>query len=148
LSLGEDAILGSRLPQPQSIKALLLFVGYGLHIPETSYDDFKELDIHGKIIVYINGGPASIAARLKSNARAAQEFIKFVAAQGALGIVSIPNPKSMDIPWSRIELSASQRGCVWPTPHCRIPMAQCSQPPLTPRTPTNCWPDLGTPFPN
>ncbi len=110
LSLGEDAILGSRLPQPPSIKAPLLFVGYGLHIPEASYDDFKDLDIRGKIVVYINGGPASIAGPLKSNARAPQEFIKFVAAQGALGIVSIANPKSMDIPWSRIELSASQPG--------------------------------------
>jgi Zn-dependent M28 family amino/carboxypeptidase len=110
LSLGEDAILGSRLPQPRSIKAPLLFAGYGLHIPEASYDDFKDLDIHGKIIVYINGGPSSIAGPLKANARSAQEFIKFVAAQGALGVVSIPNPKSMDIPWSRMELSASQPG--------------------------------------
>ena len=110
LSLGEDAILGSRLPQPQSIKAPLLFVGYGLHIPEASYDDFKDLDIHGKIIVYINGGPSSIVGPLKSNARAAQEFIKFVAGQGALGVISIASPKSMDIPWSRIELSASQPG--------------------------------------
>ena len=29
---------------------------------------------------------------------------------GAVGIVSIPNPKSMDIPWSRMALAASQPG--------------------------------------
>ncbi len=110
VSLGQDSILGSRLPQPSSIKAPLVFVGYALHIPAAQFDDFKDLDVHGKIIVYINGGPASISGPLKSNARAAQEFVKFIASQGALGTISIPNPKSMDIPWSRMALSASQPG--------------------------------------
>lgn len=110
LSLGPDAILGSRLPQPQTVKASMVFVGYGLHIPEAPFDDFKNLDIRGKVIVYINGGPSSIAGPLKSNARAPQEFIQFIAGQGAVGLISIANPKSMDIPWSRIELSASQPG--------------------------------------
>lgn len=110
VTLGEDAILGSRLPQPKAVKARLIFVGYGLHIPEVGFDDFKDLDISGKIIIYMAGGPASIAGPLKSNARAAQEFVKFVSAQGAVGVISISNPKSMDIPWSRIALSASQPG--------------------------------------
>jgi hypothetical protein len=110
VNLGEDAILGTRLPQPETIKAPLVFVGYGLHIPEVKYDDFKDLDVHGKIIVYLAGGPSSISGPLRSNARAAQEFIKLIAAQGAVGVVSIQNPKSMDIPWSRIALSASQPG--------------------------------------
>lgn len=110
INLGEDAILGSRLPQPESIEAPLVFAGYGLHIPEANYDDFKDLDIRGKIIVYINGGPSDIAGPLKANARAPQEFVKFIESRGAVGTLAIANPKSMDIPWPRIALSASQPG--------------------------------------
>jgi Zn-dependent M28 family amino/carboxypeptidase len=110
LSLGEDALLGSRLPQPKNIEAPLVFVGYGLHIPDANYDDLAGQDLHGKIIVYINGGPSSLASALKAHSRAPQEFYKAVEKAGAVGIVSLPNPKSMDIPWSRMSLAASQPG--------------------------------------
>src|SRR5437763_12950289 len=53
--LGESALLSSRLPQPKDITAPLVFVGYGLHIPEAHYDDFAGIDVKGKVIVYING---------------------------------------------------------------------------------------------
>lgn len=110
VSLGEDALLGSRLPQPKEIEAPLVFVGYGLHIPEANYDDFAGLDLRGKIIVYLNGGPANISGALKANARSGQEFVSFIERRGALGTITIPNPKSMDIPWSRMKLAASQAG--------------------------------------
>ena len=62
LVLGEDALLGSRLPPPKSISAPLVFVGYGLHIPDVGYDDLAGQDLKGKIIVYLNGGPANSPA--------------------------------------------------------------------------------------
>jgi hypothetical protein len=67
LMLGEDAILGSRLAQPKSISAPLVFVGYGLQIPDVGYDDLRGQDLKGKILVYINGGPGNIAGPLKAN---------------------------------------------------------------------------------
>jgi Zn-dependent M28 family amino/carboxypeptidase len=110
LTLGQDALLGSRLPQPKTIQAPLVFVGYGLHLPEAHYDDLADQDLHGKIIVYLNGGPSQLASALKAHARAPQEFYRAVEKAGAVGILSIPNPKSMDIPWSRMALAASQPG--------------------------------------
>ncbi len=110
IHLGESALLGSRLPQPKSIAAPLVFVGYGLHIPEAHYDDFAGIDVRGKVIVYINGGPGNISGALKASARSPQEFVSFVEKQGAVGTISIPNPKSMDIPWDRMKLAASQPG--------------------------------------
>jgi len=110
LTLGQDLILGSRLPQPKTISAPLVFAGYGLHIPSMGYDDFQGLDLKGKIIVSVSGGPADIPGPIKSSSRAAQEMIPFLEARGVVGTISIPNPKSMDIPWSRMALSASQPG--------------------------------------
>ena len=110
IHLGESAILGSRLPQRKDVSAPLVFVGYGLHIPEAHYDDFAGVDVRGKIIVYINGGPANIPGALKASARSPQEFVSFVEKAGAVGTITIPNPKSMDIPWDRVKLAASQAG--------------------------------------
>src|SRR5277367_295243 len=58
----------------------------------------------------MNGGPANIPGPIKSSSRAAQEMTPFLEGRGVVGIISIPNPKSMDIPWSRMALSASQPG--------------------------------------
>jgi hypothetical protein len=110
LALGRDALLGSREPQPREVTAPLEFVGYALHLPEAGYDDLAGRDLHGRIVVYLNGGPRDLAGALKSHARAAQEFGKALERAGAVGSIGIPNPKSMDIPWQRMALSASQPG--------------------------------------
>jgi len=114
LKLGEDAILGSRLAQPKTIDAPLVFIGYGLHLPEAKHDDFDSLELpaaqlKGKIVVYINGGPADLPGPLKSFARTSP-FLKALRDAGAVGAVSIPTPKSMDFGWQRVASSASQPG--------------------------------------
>jgi Zn-dependent M28 family amino/carboxypeptidase len=110
LVLGQDAILGSRQRQPVAVDAPLAFAGYALHLPEAGYDDLAALDLKGKVVVYIGGGPSNIAGALKSHAHASQELGKALEQAGAVGAISILNPKSMDIPWPRLALSASQPG--------------------------------------
>jgi Zn-dependent M28 family amino/carboxypeptidase len=114
LTLGEDAILGTRLAQPRTIDAPLVFIGYGLHLPEVKYDDFDSAEValaslKGKIVVYINGGPADLPGPLKSFARTSP-FLKALRDAGAVGAISIPTPKSMDFGWQRVASSASQPG--------------------------------------
>lgn len=114
LVLGEDAILGTRAAQPKTINAPLVFIGYGLHLPEAKYDDFDSPEVpwsslKGKIVVCVNGGPSDLPGPLKSYARTAP-FIKAVRDAGAVGILSIPTPKSMDFGWARVASSASQPG--------------------------------------
>ncbi len=60
LTLGEDAIIGMRIPPAPEVEAPLVFVGYGLKVPEKNYDDFAGLDLRGKIIVIFSGSPAEI----------------------------------------------------------------------------------------
>jgi Zn-dependent M28 family amino/carboxypeptidase len=114
LTLGEDAILGTRAAQPKSVDAPLMFIGYGLHLPEAKYDDFNSAEVpwaslKGKIIVYVNGGPADLPGPLKSYARTAP-FLKAAREAGVVGLISIPTPKSMDFGWQRVASSASQPG--------------------------------------
>jgi hypothetical protein len=120
LLLGTDAILGTRVPQLPHVEAApLVFLGYGLHLPEAHYDDFNSPDVpyatlRGKIVVVVNGGPAELPGPLKSYARTAPLTAALVKA-GAVGIISIPTPKSMDFGWDRTASSASQPG-MWLAP--------------------------------
>src|SRR5256884_9679369 len=106
LTLGEDAYFSTRVDlSPEEVKAPLVFVGYGLKIPEKNYDDFAGLDLKGKIVVLLSGSPSDIPAALASHYQSAGERWKALRQAGAIGIITIPNPASMDIPWSRIALN-------------------------------------------
>jgi Zn-dependent M28 family amino/carboxypeptidase len=114
LVLGEDAIIGSRAALVGKVDAPLVFIGYGLHLPESKYDDFNSAEVpwaalKGKIVVYINGGPGDLPGALKSYARTAP-LAKALREAGAVGTISIPTPKSMDFGWQRVASSASQPG--------------------------------------
>jgi Zn-dependent M28 family amino/carboxypeptidase len=114
LTLGTDAVLGARSAQVDHIDAPLVFLGYGLHLPEAKYDDFDSAAVRwkslkGKIVVYINGGPAELPGPLKSYARTAP-FAKALRDAGAVGVIAIPTPKSMDFGWQRVASGASQPG--------------------------------------
>ncbi len=112
--LGQDAVLGARGGQPKTVEAPLVFLGYGLHLPEAGYDDFGSqgvpfASLKGKVVVLINGGPAEISGALKSFARTSplqQELLK----AGVVGVITIPTPKSMDFGWERVASGASQPG--------------------------------------
>lgn len=122
LSLGTDAVLGSRSAQVNQVDAPLVFIGYGLHLPEAKYDDFDSATVpwkslKGKVVVYINGGPSDLPGPLKSYARTAP-FTKALRDAGAVGAISIPTPKSMDFGWQRVASGASQPGMrLAATPH-------------------------------
>jgi hypothetical protein len=106
LVLGEDAYFNLRSDlAAQTIMAPLVFVGYGLQVPETKLDELAGLDLHGKIAVFLAGSPADVPTALSAHYQSPSERWKALRAAGALGIINIPNPASMDIPWSRMSLN-------------------------------------------
>lgn len=109
LAVGPDLIFSSRIPQPKAIEAPLVFIGYGLHLPEAGYDDFARQDLKGKIAVYVNGGPGDISAALKSHSRGSETW-RAAQAAGAVGLIALPTPKSMEVPWARQIDNALQPG--------------------------------------
>ena len=108
LTLGEDAYFSTRVDLAPKLQAPLVFVGYGLSIPEKNYDDLAGLDLQGKVAVLLNGLPADIPGSLGSHYQSAAERWKALRKAGAVGVVSISNPVTMDIPWSRMSLSRTR----------------------------------------
>jgi Zn-dependent M28 family amino/carboxypeptidase len=108
LTLGEDANISMRVDPAPSLEAPLVFVGFGLKIPERQIDDFAGVNLKGAVVVYIAGTPASLPGPLQAHFGSAAERWTMYKAAGAVGTIGIANPKNMDIPWSRSTLSRLQ----------------------------------------
>ena len=102
LTLGDDAIFNTRVDLAPQVEAPLVFAGYGLAIPELNYNDLAGLDLRDKVIVIFSGAPAEIPGALASHYQTASERWKTLRKAGVRGVIMIPNPAAMDIPWSRI----------------------------------------------
>lgn len=106
LVLGEDGFFSTRADLvPEEITAPLVFVGYGLRVPELKHDDLAGLDLKDKVVVFLTGSPAEIPADLSAHYQSAGERWKPLRDAGAIGIVNIQNPAAMEMPWSRMSLN-------------------------------------------
>jgi Zn-dependent M28 family amino/carboxypeptidase len=108
LTLGEDANIGLRVDPAPAVEAPLVFVGYGLNIPERQINDFSGVNLKGAVVVYISATPKSLPGPLQAHFGSADERWKMYKAAGAIGTASIANPKSMDVPWARSTLARLQ----------------------------------------
>ncbi len=59
MTQGEQAVFSTRLPgqRVDLSNAPLVFVGYGITAPERQWDDFKDVDLRGKVIVVLVNDP-------------------------------------------------------------------------------------------
>jgi len=106
LSFADDAYFSTRLTHASAnLSAPMVFIGYGLKIPEKNLDELSGLDLKGKIVVYLAGSPSDVPSALAAHYQTISERWKSLRAAGAIGIVNIPNPASMDVPWSRISMN-------------------------------------------
>ena len=101
--LGDEATFSMRIEPAPRVEAPLVFAGYGLQVPEAKHDDLAGLDVKGKIVVLLTGGPSHIPGPLLAHYQSVRwEYLKKA---GARGVFSIQNPKGQDIPWDRSKLS-------------------------------------------
>ncbi len=101
VTLGEQAIFGMRIDPSPSVEAPLVFAGYGLQVPEAGIDDFAGLDVKGKVVVYLVGSPAAVPDALSAHYQSAWVRADTLRRLGAIGLITIPNPKTSDVPWAR-----------------------------------------------
>ena len=90
-----DATMSSRADWAALLEAPMVFVGYGLVIPEAKFDELAGIDLRGKIAVYVNGtGPADAPGPVKSHFGSGVERWNALRKAGAVGIATIMNPRT------------------------------------------------------
>jgi hypothetical protein len=105
--------LGYGPDSTSSVEAPVVFAGYGLVIPEANHNDLQGLRIKGAIVAFLTGGPSAIDGNLRSHYSSSAERWKAFRAAGAIGFISIPNPREMEIPWAR-------QSAAWGLPHMSL----------------------------
>jgi Zn-dependent M28 family amino/carboxypeptidase len=97
-----------------AFEAPLVFVGYGINAPEENWDDYKGLDVKGKIVVMMVNDPKATAAEPKRFGAEAMTYFgrwmyKFEEAsrRGAAGVLLIHTTASATYAWNVPETSFS-----------------------------------------
>jgi Zn-dependent M28 family amino/carboxypeptidase len=106
VALGDDGYFSTRVEGTDGeINAPMVFAGNGLQVPESNVDDLAGLDLKGKVVVYLAGSPSNVPGSLAAHYGGLGPRWKSYVSRGAVGMVVIPNPASMDIPWGRMSLN-------------------------------------------
>jgi hypothetical protein len=98
---GKDIVIAPGGPEPrQAIDADVVFVGYGLQAPELGVDDYKGLDVRGKVVATLSGFPKGMASDI--GAHLASQKAKVAQANGAVGTLGILTPTALNVfAWER-----------------------------------------------
>jgi Zn-dependent M28 family amino/carboxypeptidase len=95
-----------------TLDAEMVFVGYGIVAPEEKWDDFKGMDVKGKVIVMMVNDPAPTAAEANRFNGAGLTYygrwtykLEEAARQGAAGVLLIHTDASASYGWSVVQNS-------------------------------------------
>jgi Zn-dependent M28 family amino/carboxypeptidase len=93
LVFGEDVMPGHPYgPAERKVAAPMVFVGFGVVAPEHKRDDYKGLDVKGKIVVVLQGAPASFQTEERAYYANGRTKRAQAAAHGAVGMVALYLP--------------------------------------------------------
>lgn len=113
LRLSEEfmANLGQSTDAATIADAEVVFVGYGIQAPEYDWDDFKDVDVTGKILLMMNNDPEDDPDLFEGKKRLYygrwDYKYKIAAERGAAGAIIIHTTPSAGYPWQVIQTSWS-----------------------------------------
>jgi Peptidase family M28 len=86
------AVFGDALDAEQSLEAPAVFAGYGIVAPERGIDDYRGLDVRGKVAVVLGGPPPFLPAAEAAHYGSAERQRLTAEALGAVGLVILWTP--------------------------------------------------------
>jgi len=108
---GDEYMIMAGVQQPEiSVHdSEVIFVGYGIQAPEENWDDFKDVDLNGKILLMLNDDPdwdpeLFGGERKLSYGRWDYKYAS-AARQGAAGAIIIHTTESAGYPWQVVRAS-------------------------------------------
>nr|WP_052731337.1 M28 family metallopeptidase [Spirosoma radiotolerans] len=91
LTYGKNFILTPNFGQAISdVSAPVVFVGFGVSAPELGYDDYKGIDVSGKIVACFNGAPATFPSNQRAYTGSTKAEV--AASRGAVGLITFSLP--------------------------------------------------------
>jgi hypothetical protein len=95
LVFGEDFVPAPNAAKAEtSLSAPIVFVGYGIVAPDYKRDDYRGVDVRGKIVAYIGSAPADYDGEERAFFSSAPSKARIAAEHGAIGVIQIESPRS------------------------------------------------------
>ncbi len=92
LAFGKDFVAFADPGRSESsVEAPLIFVGYGVTAPGQNYDDYKSVDVKGKIVALLPGAP-NFESALKAHYSSGEVKAQNAAVHGAVGVIALDDP--------------------------------------------------------
>jgi hypothetical protein len=115
---GNDFIMHGNPADPDSSAgADVVFVGYGVSLPDRGYDDYAGVDVKGKIIAYLDGAPGSLQNEVRAHVGSVREKQRTAQDHGAIAALILRTPESeSELPWARWATSAAFPTMRWVGP--------------------------------
>jgi Zn-dependent M28 family amino/carboxypeptidase len=113
LKVLDDYVSYDQTQQPQSdVDAPIVYVGYGIHAPEFNWDDYKDTDVRGKVLLMLVNEPASDDPKFfkgKALTYYGRWTYKYeeAARRGAVGVLLIHQNEMASYPWEVVRNSNS-----------------------------------------
>lgn len=102
---------GVQKPEVKLSDAEVVFVGYGIQAPEYQWDDFKDADLKGKVLLMLNNDPENDPALFAGKTRLYYGRWRYKYEQagkaGAAGAIIIHTEHSAGYPWQVVQSSWS-----------------------------------------
>jgi hypothetical protein len=87
LHLGRDFLPIVSAAPAERISASVIFVGYGISAPSQGLDEYAELSVSGKVVLFLRGQPKGFAGRLTH-----EDKVKTARAKGAVAYLTVTGP--------------------------------------------------------
>jgi len=116
LNWKEDFVMGGDAVRADtSVKAEVVYAGYGIHAPETGYSDYDGVDVNGKIVAIFGGAPSTFEHNERAYYSSRRVKADELVARGAIGSIGMRSRVDQGRrPWEVIILNAGLRpGMSW-----------------------------------
>jgi Zn-dependent M28 family amino/carboxypeptidase len=108
----EVLVRPSLLDEEVDVAAPVVFAGYGIDAPDQGIDDYRGLDVRGKIVVVLAGTPSDIPSEI--GAYLGDRKSAMAARHGAAALVQVNTEASARVaPWAAIRPYAGRPGFGW-----------------------------------
>jgi Zn-dependent M28 family amino/carboxypeptidase len=90
LVFGEDYVPSPNAAAAKTaVDAPVVFVGYGITAPQIGYDDYKGVDVRGKIVAFVNGAPDGLQSEERAVLGQAAGKTAIAMTKGAVGAIVV-----------------------------------------------------------
>lgn len=112
----DDYVMGGDdMRAETSVRAEVVYAGFGVHAPELGYSDYEGIDVEGRIVAVFGGAPASFPHNERAWYSSGRTKAEEMAARGAVGWIGLRSRTGQKrVPWERLVLNAGMRpGMSW-----------------------------------